>query len=66
MSNKIYQIFEYAYIGMFLFAMYIVYTNWETNRDQAYLFAFFGVVAIFMFIFKRRFRKNLEKRNREQ
>ena len=65
MSSKIYQIFEYAYIGMFLLSVYIVITQWETNRDQAYLFGFFGVVAIFMFFFKRRFRKNLEKRNRE-
>jgi c-di-AMP phosphodiesterase-like protein len=65
MSSKIYQIFEYAYIGMFILSIYIVITQWETNRDQAYLFGFFGVVAIFMFFFKRRFRKNLEKRNRE-
>jgi len=63
MTNKIYQLFEYAYIGMFILAMYMVVTNWDTNRDQAYLFAFFGVVAIFMFFFKRRFRKKLEERN---
>jgi len=65
MSSKIYQIFEYAYIGMFLLSIYMVITQWETNRDQAYLFAFFGVVSVFMFFFKRRFRKNLEKRNQE-
>ncbi|MEL6810447.1 MAG: hypothetical protein AAFP76_03810 [Bacteroidota bacterium] len=66
MSSKIYQLFEYAYIGMFILSVYMVVTNWETNRGQSYLFGFFGVVAIFMFFFKRRFRKNLEKRNREQ
>ncbi len=65
MSSKIYQIFEYAYIGMFILSVYIVVTQWETNRDQAYLFAFFGVVSIFMFFFKRNFRKRLEKRNEE-
>ncbi len=65
MSSKIYQIFEYAYIGMFILSVYIVVTQWETNRDQAYLFAFFGVVAVFMFFFKRNFRKRLEKRNEE-
>jgi FtsH-binding integral membrane protein len=66
MTNKIYQLFEYAYIVMFFFAIYMVVTNWDTNRDQAYLFAFFGVVAVFMFFFKRRFRKKLEERNRDQ
>jgi FtsH-binding integral membrane protein len=65
MTNKIYQLFEYAYVVMFIFAIYMVITNWDTNRDQSYLFGFFGVVAVFMFFFKRRFRKNLEKRNRE-
>ncbi len=65
MTNKIYQLFEYAYVVMFILAIYMVITNWDTNRDQAYLFGFFGVVAVFMFFFKRKFRKNLEKRNRE-
>lgn len=66
MGNKVYQIFEYAYIAMALFSAYLVYENWETDRGRAYIFLFFGVVAIFMFFFKRRFRKNLEKRNRER
>jgi len=66
MSSKIYQLFEYAYIGMAIFSVYLVITNWETDRGQAYLFAFFGVLAVFMYFFKRRFRKNIEKRNREQ
>ncbi|MBT8255225.1 MAG: hypothetical protein KJO23_01675 [Bacteroidia bacterium] len=66
MSSKIYQFFEYAYIAMALFSIYLVYTNWEMNRGRAYLFGGFAIVAIFMFFFKRNFRKNLEKRNREQ
>lgn len=66
MGNKIYRLFEYAYIFMALFSVYLVITNWDTNRERAYIFVFFGVVAIFMFFFKRRFRKNLEKRNKDQ
>ncbi|MDC7994265.1 hypothetical protein [Altibacter sp. HG106] len=65
MGNKIYRIFEYAYLAMAAFSIYLVITNWETDRNRAYMFAFFGVVAIFMFFFKRRFRRNLEKRNQE-
>lgn len=63
MGSKIYRLFEYAYIVMALFAAYLVYANWDTNRNRAYLFAFFIVVAVFMFFFKRNFRKKLEKRN---
>ncbi|MAO09169.1 MAG: hypothetical protein CL596_10695 [Alteromonas sp.] len=66
MGNKIYRIFEYAYIAMAIFSVYLVVTNWETNRGRAYIFAFFAVVAVFMFFFKRRFRKNMEKRNQDQ
>ena len=64
MSKKIYRLFEYAYIGMALFSIYLVITNWETDRNRAYLFAFFTVVAIFMFFFKRNFRKKIEERQR--
>lgn len=66
MSSKIYRFFEYAYIAMALFSFYLVFTNWESNRERAYIFVFFGVVAIFMFFFKRKFRKNIEKRNQNQ
>jgi len=64
MSKKIYKLFEYAYIGMAIFSTYLVITNWDTDRNRAYLFAFFTVVAIFMFFFKRNFRKKIEDRQR--
>jgi hypothetical protein len=66
MGTKIYRLFEYAYIFMAIFSIYLVVTNWETDRNRAYLFAFFTVVAIFMFFFKRRFRKMLEKRKSDR
>lgn len=66
MGTKIYKLFEYAYVAMAIFSIYLVITNWETDRDRAYLFVFFTIVAIFMFFFKRRFRRNLEKRRQDQ
>lgn len=66
MSNKIFRLFEYAYIAMAIFAGYLVISNWSENRNRAYLFAFFMVVAVFMFFFKRRFRKSIEERNRNK
>jgi len=66
MSNNIFRLFEYAYLVMAAFAAYLVVTNWAENRNRAYLFAFFIVVAIFMFFFKRRFRKSLEERNKDK
>lgn len=64
MGNKIYRLFEYAYLVMFLLAAYAVYANWAVDRNKAYLFLGFAVLAVFMFFFKRRFRKSVEERNR--
>ena len=48
MGTKIYKLFEYAYVAMAIFSIYLVITNWETDRDRAYLFVFFTFVAIFL------------------
>lgn len=66
MRNKIYQFFEYIYLAMAVFSLYLVYVEWDTNRERAYLFIFFAIVAVFMFFFKRRFRKMVEKRYTDQ
>lgn len=66
MKSKLYLIFEYGYIAMALFSIYLVYTHWEEDRGRSYIFIFFAITAIFMFFFKRRFRKNIEKRNQDQ
>ena len=65
MGNKIYRLFEYAYLGMAAFSIYIVVNNWTENRNRAYLFAFFTLVAIFMYFFKRNFRKKIEGRDKK-
>jgi len=65
MGNKIYRLFEYAYIVMAVFSAYIVIDNWDDNRGRSYLFALFGVVAVLMFFFKRKFRKKIEAHNKK-
>jgi len=62
MGTRIYRLFEYAYILMAILSIYIVVTNWDVDRNKAFLFAFFTIVAIFMFFFKRNFRKKIEAR----
>jgi FtsH-binding integral membrane protein len=65
MGNKIYRLFEYAYIVMAVFSLYIVIENWGENRGRSYLFALFGIVAVLMFFFKRKFRKKIEAHNKK-
>lgn len=64
MRGKIYKLFEYGYIAMALFSMYLVLTNWSENRARSYMFIIFAVVAVGMYFFKRWFRKNMENRSK--
>ena len=66
MGSKIYRLFEYAYLLMAIFSIYLVITNWQDNRNRAYLFVLFTIVAIFMFFFKRNFRKKIEERKKNK
>ena len=45
----------YAIIGVIFIGERIV--SWSDDREKAYLSIAFGVLAIFMFFFKRNFRK---------
>ncbi len=60
--TKIYKIFEYIYLVIAAFFTYETINIWAEDRTKAYLFLFFVVLAIFMFFFRRNFRKKMEKR----
>ncbi|AGC77123.1 LPXTG-motif cell wall-anchored protein [Nonlabens dokdonensis] len=62
--SKFFKYFEYAYL---IFAVVFVITGfYELGNDpnQAYLLFGMAAVAIFMFFFKRRFRRRFEDRNK--
>ncbi len=60
---KFFKYFEYAYLFIAAFFLFETVRIWNTERSRAYLFIFFVVIAIFMFFFKRRFRRKLENDN---
>jgi len=57
------KIFEIAYLLISIFFFYQAYQRWNENPTKAYLFIFFAILAIFMYFFRRKFRKRLEKDN---
>jgi hypothetical protein len=61
---KFFKYFEYAYLFIAAFFLFETVRIWNVERSRAYLFLFFVVIAIFMFFFKRRFRRKYEERNR--
>ncbi len=65
MINKIYKVVEYLYLVMAVFFAYEAIKNWSENPTRAYLFLAFVGVSIFMFFFRRNFRKKMEERNKK-
>ena len=64
MLNKIYSLFEYFYLLIAVFFIFETINNWTEHPNRAYLFLFFVAVSIFMFFFRRKFRKKMEERNK--
>ena len=61
---KFFKYFEFAYLFIAAFFLFETVRLWNAEGNRAYLFLFFVIMAIFMFFFKRRFRKRFEERNR--
>ncbi len=55
---KLYKLIEYLYLGFAIFFIVESIRVFSTDAKKAALFLFMAVMAIFMFFFKRRFRKN--------
>ncbi len=63
--QKIWKIFEYGYLIIAIAFMVETIINWNTNREKAYLLLLFSIVAIFIYFFRKRFRKKIENRNQK-
>ncbi len=62
---KILRYTEYLYLFVAIFSVYKITQVWDTDRNYAYLFIFFAIASIGMFLFRRKYRKKFEQRQRE-
>lgn len=62
---KFFKFVEYAYILVAAFFVEEAIRTWSVDSSRAYLYLFFAGIAVFMFFFKRNFRKRMEQRNQE-
>lgn len=62
---KILRYTEFLYLAVAAFSLYRIYTDWNVDRQNAYLFVFFAVVSIGMYFFRRNYRKKFEQRERD-
>ena len=62
---KILRYTEYLYLAVAALSIYKIATLWSINPKDTYIFIFFAVVSIAMFVFRRRYRKRFEQRQKE-
>lgn len=59
---KSYKISEILYWVVALIASYESFSQWNVNRQKAYIFIGFALLSIFMALFRRHFRKKFKNR----
>ncbi|AUC16055.1 hypothetical protein BTO06_13205 [Tenacibaculum sp. SZ-18] len=63
--NKIWKYTQYGYIAVAVVLLIDAVTRWSSDRNQAYLSIAFAVFMLLIFLFKRNFRKKIERRNNQ-
>jgi len=58
--NTTRKIFEFAYLAFCILFVVEAYMRWNTQESKAYVFLGLAFLALFMFFFRRRFRKKSE------
>jgi len=64
--RKLLRFFEIGYLIIAVVLAYETFASWNSNREKAYIYLAFSIAAIFMYFFKKRFRKKAETRNKIQ
>ncbi len=59
---KLYKISEFLYIVITIVSLFEAITLWNVQSDKAYLFIGFATLSIFMFLFRRNYRKKFNNR----
>jgi len=63
---KFFRIFEIVYLVIAVISIIEVVKGWEQDRNRAYIFLAFAVISIFMFFFRRYYRKKFERRKNQE
>ncbi len=63
---KYYKFFEYAYLVIAIVFIIETALNWNTEPQKAYIFLAFSALAIFMYFFRKKFRKKFENHNQQK
>lgn len=59
---KALKIFQYAYVIFAILFIWDAISNWSVDRTRSYISLLFAALAIFMFFFRKHFRKKFQDR----
>lgn len=63
--NKVWKLFQYGYLLVAVICLVEGVLSFNENRNKAILLLIFSVFITLVFFFKRKFRKKVEERNRQ-
>ncbi len=64
--TKYFKFFEIAYLIIAIVFAVETVLRWNSDRPKAYIFLFFSVLAVFMYFFRKKYRKRFEKQDKSK
>jgi len=63
---KLLKILQYAYLFFLVLFLYDAISNWNTDRNRSYMSLLFAALAIFMFFFRKKYRKRFQDNGKQK
>ena len=63
--KRIYKFIEYGYLLIAIILIVESIMHWNSNRQKAYIFLAFSILAILMYFFKKHFRRKIENNDKK-
>jgi len=64
--TKYFKFFEIAYLIIAIVFSVEIVLRWNTDRPKAYIFLIFAILAVFMYFFRKKYRKRFENQDRNK
>ena len=61
---KLVYFLQYFYLGFAVLFLFDMFNKWGPDRNSAYISLFFALLAVFMFFFRKKFRKRFQDRGK--
>lgn len=62
--GKYFKFFEFAYLVIAIAFIIETVLNWSLNRQKAYIYLVFSALAVFMYFFRKKYRKKYENQDK--